>query len=61
MKEGKTSKFVNLYTENLTAELISIVSDYAIFDNVTDIQNDKMFDRVQCVLIRETMGIREVN
>ena len=61
MKEGKTSKFVNLYTENLTAELISIVSDYAIFDQVTDIQNDKMFDRVQCVLIKETMDIQEVN
>ena len=61
MKEGKTSKFVNLYTENLTAELISIVSDYAIFDNVTDIQNYKMQDRIQKILIRETMDIQEVN
>ena len=59
MKAGRTSKFVKLYTDNLTAEIISIVSDYAIFDNVTDIQNDKMFDLVQCILIRETMDAKE--
>ena len=61
MKEGKTSKFVKLYTENLTAEIISTISEYVSFDHVTDINNEKMQDRIQKVLIRETMDIQEVN
>ena len=61
MKEGKTSKFVNLYTENLTAEIISTISEYVSFDHVTDINNEKMQDKIQKVLIRETMDIQEVN
>ena len=57
----RTSKEINRYTDLLTAEIISTMSEYVSFDHVTDINNEKMQDRIQKVLIRETMDIQEVN
>ena len=57
----KTSKEINRYTDLLTAEIISTISEYVSFDHVTDINNEKMQDRIQKILIRETMDIQEVN
>ena len=57
----RTSKEINRYTDLLAAEIISTISEYVSFDHVTDINNEKMQDRIQKVLIRETMDIQEVN
>jgi len=55
----RTSKEINRYTDLLTAEIISTISEYVSFDHVTDINNEKMQDKIQKVLIRETMDIQE--
>ena len=55
----KIPKHVNTYTSLLTAEIISTIGEYANFEAVSDIDNEKMNLAVQDILIRETHDTQE--
>jgi hypothetical protein len=53
----KTPKHIYAYTERLTAEILSKISDIADITHINDNQFIKLHDEIQAILISETHDV----